>query len=323
MSGGPTTRGRAPANVFLTDRRQVVGLGEPNEVSADTATGMSRNLDVDTVAGFGQEWREYDQAGATDAELVAAFNRYFAVFPWNELPAGAVGFDLGCGSGRWARHVAPRVQKLHCIDASAEALAVAETNLREIGNCEFHHASVDELPFSDASMDFAYSLGVLHHVPDTQSGIRSCVEKLKPGAPFLIYLYYAFDNRPGWYRRLWAATDVLRRRISVLPIGLKLSITRFFATVVYLPLARLSLLLERLGLNVESIPLSIYRHHSLYTMKTDALDRLGTRLEQRFSAEEIERMMRNSGLEGIRFHQGQPFWCAVGYRAALAKDIED
>lgn len=48
--------------------------------------------------------------------------------------------------------------------------------------------AVDELPMDDESMDFAYSLGVLHHVPDTASGIKSCVEKLKPGATFLFPL---------------------------------------------------------------------------------------------------------------------------------------
>lgn len=29
-----------------------------------------------------------------------------------------IGFDLGCGSGRWAFFVAPKVAKLHCIDRS-------------------------------------------------------------------------------------------------------------------------------------------------------------------------------------------------------------
>ena len=51
-------------------------------------------------------------------------------------------------------------------------------------------------------MDFGYALGVLHHVPNTQEGLNSCIKLLKPGAPFLVYLYYSFDNRPNWYRNL-------------------------------------------------------------------------------------------------------------------------
>ena len=49
-------------------------------------------------------------------------------------------------------------------------------------------------------------------------------------------------------------------------------------------------------------------------MRTDALDRFGTKLEQRFTSEEIERMMIEAGLEGIDFRDSAPFWCALGYK---------
>jgi hypothetical protein len=65
-------------------------------------------------------------------------------------------------------------------------------------------------------------------------------------------------------------------------------------------------------MNVDSIPLSAYRDLSFYTMRTDALDRFGTRLEQRFTRVEIDRMMRDAGLENVRFSDGLPYWCAVG-----------
>lgn len=42
----------------------------------------------------------------------------------------SVGFDMSCGSGRWAIKVAPRVGLLNCVDARQEALDVAKHNLR-------------------------------------------------------------------------------------------------------------------------------------------------------------------------------------------------
>jgi SAM-dependent methyltransferase len=272
------------------------------------------NIDPATVAGFGEEWSRYDQSGADEAELLEAFARYFAVFPWDRLPTSAVGFDLGCGSGRWATFVAPRVAKLHCVDASPKALEVARRNLRHLPNCELHLASVEDIPLSDGSMDFGYSLGVLHHVPDTEAGIRSCVAKLKMGAPLLLYLYYAFDNRPSWFRYLWRASDVMRRGISRLPTGSRVALTHVIAAGVYWPLAQLSDGAEPLGLDVRSIPLSFYRRQSFNTMRTDALDRFGTRLERRFTRAEIRGMMERAGLSHIRFHDGEPHWCAVGLR---------
>ena len=53
------------------------------------------------------------------------------------------------------------------------------------------------LPFN--SQDFGYSLGVLHHVKDTEAALKKCVNCLKPGSPFLIYLYYKFDGSPKYY----------------------------------------------------------------------------------------------------------------------------
>ena len=64
------------------------------------------------------------------------------------------------------------------------------------------------------------------------------------------------------------------------------------------------------------MPLAPYRTNSFYTMRTDALDRLGTRLEQRFTRAEVAAMMERAGLENVRFSEGVPFWTAVGTRKA-------
>ena len=109
-----------------------------------------------TVNGFGEEWSAYDQSTADHAELERIFDEYFERFPWQELPPQAVGFDLGCGSGRWAKFVANRVGHLHCVDASPAALEVAQRNLAQNSNCEFHCASVDQMPILDGTMDFGF-----------------------------------------------------------------------------------------------------------------------------------------------------------------------
>jgi ubiquinone/menaquinone biosynthesis C-methylase UbiE len=275
------------------------------------------NLDAKTVAGFGDEWTKFDQQGLSPEEHQELFERYFKIFPWETLPPNAVGFDLGCGSGRWAKSVAPRVGKLHCIDASEAAIEVARRNLAQQDNCECHLASVDHIPLPDASMDFGYSLGVLHHVPDTAAGIRSCVQKLKPDAPFLLYLYYAFDNRPRWFRLLWRISDAVRQLISKLPSRAKYLITSGIALFIYFPLARFAAMLEKLGLDVDSFPLSTYRHLSFYTMRTDAFDRFATRLEQRFTLLQIKQMMTDAGLERVRHSSSMPYWCVLGYRKAV------
>ena len=274
----------------------------------------SANIDPPTVAGFGEEWAAFDQSALADQEHRELFERYFGIFPFDGLPPDAEGFDLGCGSGRWAALVAPRVGKLHCIDPSDKALVVARKTLSSRQNVDFHLAGADSIPFATESQDFGYSLGVLHHIPDTAAALRDAVSRLKPEAPFLVYLYYAFDNRPVWFRRLWQTTEVGRHLISRLPFGMRKAVTTGIAATVYWPLARAAGLAESNGREVGNWPLSPYRHLSFYTMRTDALDRFGTRLEQRFSRAQIQRMMLDAGLKDIQFSEKEPFWVACGLK---------
>jgi SAM-dependent methyltransferase len=276
-----------------------------------------KNFDVKTVDGFGDEWERFDQSQLDFSEHILLFNKYFNIFPWNLLPENSVGFDMGCGSGRWAKIVADRVDTLHCLDPSS-ALFIAQKNLSDKQNCIFHNCGVGDYILPINSMDFGYSLGVLHHVPNTQSGIDECVSFLKPGAPFLIYLYYSFDNRPLWFFMLWKLSDVIRKFISKLPHSPRYVVSQLMALFIYLPLAKFSWLLKLIGFNdkfCDTLPLGTYRNLSFYTMRTDALDRFGTQLEQRFSRAEVESMLKKAGLVDIKFSNQIPYWCAVGFKA--------
>jgi ubiquinone/menaquinone biosynthesis C-methylase UbiE len=275
----------------------------------------AKNMDDATVAGFGEEWTQFTQTELEQAERERIFADYFAVFPWERLPpGGGIGADIGCGSGRWASIIAPRVAHLHLVDASDAALVVARAALADADNVTFHHASVDDLPFPDGSLDFAYSLGVLHHLPDTLGAICAVARKLKPGAPMLLYLYYAFDNRPAWFRLVWRMSDHLRRLISRMPWGPRYWTSQVLAAVVYWPFARGARLLERWRYLPSVWPLAYYRDKSLYVMRTDALDRFGTRLERRFTHAEIEQMLYKANLANIRFSENPPYWCVTAIK---------
>ena len=272
-----------------------------------------RNVHPKTVEGFGEEWAAYTQ-NLPPEEHQRMFGLYFGIFPFEELPPNAEGFDLGCGSGRWAELARQRVGFLHCIDPSEKALEVTRQRLKDARNVDFLLADVGSIPLADGSQDFGYSLGVLHHIPDPAQGLAACVVKLKPGAPFLLYIYYALENRPAWFRALWKATNSARSVISRLPFGLRKTLTVGIAATVYWPLARAATLAERAGVDPRSFPLAAYRNSSFYTMRTDALDRFGTRLEHRFTRHQIERMMLAAGLGDIVFQDGIPYWVAVGRR---------
>ena len=158
-----------------------------------------KNADKNVVEDFGDEWNIYDH-NSHDEKLEESFKQYFSLMPKKYLNSASIGFDAGCGSGRWARYIAPMVKHLNCFDASYKALKVAKRNLNNFENCSFKCESIDDCSLDSGSMDFGYCLGLLHHLPDTLSALAHCVSKLKKDSPMLIYMYYRFDNKPNWFK---------------------------------------------------------------------------------------------------------------------------
>ncbi len=92
------------------------------------------------------------------------------------------------------------------------------------------------------------------------------------------------------------------------------TVTDIIAVLVYWPIVQGVKLAARFGADVNKIPLSYYRDADFRTLRNGALDRFGTRLEQRFTRQEISNMMEKAGLHDIRFSENEPFWVAVGLR---------
>jgi SAM-dependent methyltransferase len=271
------------------------------------------NKDENVIKEFGDEWTKFDHETLDEKKLEESFWQYFNIFPWDKLPQDAVGFDMGCGSGRWAKFVAPKVHTLNCVEPS-NAINIAKKNLRTRANVNFFKETTEDCSITPGSQDFGYSLGVLHHIPNTQDALNDCTKLLKPGAPILLYLYYSFENKPLWFKFIWKVSDYIRRFVSLSPKPIKHSICSLIAIAVYLPLSRAAYLMEKLGVNVNNIPLSDYRNKPFYLCKNDALDRFGTRLEQRFNKAQITDMLTNAGCTNIEFSPNTPFWCCVGFK---------
>ncbi|MDC3174355.1 class I SAM-dependent methyltransferase [Candidatus Pelagibacter sp.] len=271
------------------------------------------NLDKSTIKSFSDQWVRYDQTGMTHKEALRIFKNYFSIFPWKKLSKSAEGFDMGCGTGRWAKFVAPKVRKLHCIDPS-NAIKVAKKKLKNFKNINYHRRSLDKSGIKKNSQDFGYLLGVLHYVPDARAAIKSCVELLKPGAPILLYIYYSLENRPFWFKCLWNLSNLFRLIISRLPKFLNFLVCDLIAIFIYFPLAKISLISENIGFNLMNFPLYFYRNTSFYVMRTDSRDRFGSPLEKRYSKNQIYQMMKEAGLEKIKFKNSVPFWTVIGYK---------
>ena len=112
--------------------------------------------------------------------------------------------DVGCGIGWLVWNFARGGANITGVDLSDNSLALARKRLDYDGlNAELIKGNAQELPFPDASFDFATSAGVLHHTPDTQGSINQIHRVLKPGGRAMISLYYRNWALSPW---MWPLT---------------------------------------------------------------------------------------------------------------------
>ena len=100
------------------------------------------------------------------------------------LRPGETVVDLGCGGGLDVFLAADKVGptgKAIGIDMTPEMLALARANAGARANIEFHHATIDNLPLADASVDCVISNCVINLAADKIAVFREIARVLKPG----------------------------------------------------------------------------------------------------------------------------------------------
>jgi SAM-dependent methyltransferase len=292
---------KAPVRVVDLPYRSILCYDEPGD-----------NIDLKTVNSFGEEWNSFHSF--SDEDLHKIGDTYFDIVSPGMLGKDKIAADFGCGSGRWSKYLADKVGAIAAIDPS-DAVIAAGKLLKDTRNVHLYKASISNLPFPDNYFDFGFSLGVLHHIPDTGKAMSDCVKKVKAGGFFLVYLYYALDNRSLLYKSVFGLSNLIRKLVSRMPSGLKKFCCNVLAVLLYMPFVLFSRLMRLIGMPKRwraRIPLHSYESVSFYIIRNDALDRFGTPLEQRFSRKEIAAMMENAGLTDIVFSESTPFWHAVG-----------
>ena len=130
------------------------------------------NKDDRLIYDFGNEWDKFNQENISIKENKKIFKNYFELFPFDTLSEDSIGIDIGSGSGRWSYFLANKFKKIYLLEPSLKAIEVSKKNLSKFDNITFFNNDIDNIHLPEDSVDFAYCLGVLHHVPDINLALK-------------------------------------------------------------------------------------------------------------------------------------------------------
>jgi len=94
--------------------------------------------------------------------------------------------DLGCGTGETSATLAPFVQHVIAVDASAPMLQAARKRLQPFDNVELRRGELEALPIDDARLDAATLMLVLHYVVEPLRALAEVARVLKPGGRLIV-----------------------------------------------------------------------------------------------------------------------------------------
>lgn len=266
-----------------------------------------------TQASFGYEWthfQDWRQSGETN------FSDYFQGLDLPGLRACRV-LDGGCGMGRHARQIARFAGEVAAVDFSG-AIDQAARNTADVDNVDCVQADLRRLPFADGAFDFAYSLGVLHHLDDTEDALRQIVRKLRPGGRLRIYLYW---KKHGWQGAILRAVTGVRVLTTRMPFPLLRIGCAFLSVVLFAMIVAPYRLLTIVGVRRhEHWPLFVYSKYPFNVLYNDQFDRFSAPLEKRYDAEEVEDLLARVGLEGVEVRACYG-WLADGVKPGYGHDV--
>jgi ubiquinone/menaquinone biosynthesis C-methylase UbiE/uncharacterized protein YbaR (Trm112 family) len=266
-----------------------------------------------TAESFAYEWEHF---GELRPEWERNFRDYLRPHD-TEFLRGRLLLDVGAGSGRHSYEAHRFGAKVVAVDVG-DAIHVARRNLP--ADVITVQADAEELPFEDAAFDLVMSIGVLHHLPDPPRAVKSLARLVRPGGYVHIYVYWM--PAQGWHRSLLRLVTAARRVTTRLPPPLLRTLAYPIAAALYgvfvLPY-RISRRVPRLERVAHGFPLKTYADYPFGVCVNDQYDRFSAPIEWRFTADEVETMLRDAGFADVVVVENQG-WIGSGRSQGIAVD---
>ncbi len=172
---------------------------------------------------FGDEWTIFDNVKNKSKIFDQDIKNYLAIEK-EEMKNKRV-LEVGCGTGPYLQKNAQIVDEIIGIDLT-KAVESSQKNVGYLANVTIIQADLFNLPFKEGIFDIIYSLGVLHHTPNTHKAFKSIVPFVKKSGILSIWLYG--DYWPRKYKNAEIIRTNFTHKLSKKQLLLWCKILSFF-----------------------------------------------------------------------------------------------
>ncbi len=258
-----------------------------------------------TMDRFGYEWGQFSDYTCNN------FKPFIAPLP-DDFFKGKLGLDVGCGAGRHVKQASKLGAEIVAVDLSQ---AVDAAQINNAGNERVHivQADIYNLPFRSGLFHFIYSLGVLQHLPEPETGYLALIRFLRNGGALFVWVY-AFALRK-------VALEILRlfsQRLSNENIRRVAYLCNLVDYGIFINLYRLIKNLPLIGKWVQRYsPLRVkeYAEYGFQVGYTDWFDRLSAPITNYYKENEMLSWLKLGELVNTKLLlEGDSWWWLYGER---------
>jgi SAM-dependent methyltransferase len=211
--------------------------------------------------------------------------------------------EIGSGVGRIVNMLLMSGAEHVIAVEPSEAFEVLCSNVQEREKVTCLKITGDQLP-AYGSLDYVFSIGVLHHIRDPAPVVDAAFKALRPGGHFLVWLYGKEGN--GLYLSL---IRPLRGLTKHLPHFMLASLVE----IMYWPVVLYIKFCHRLPLPLKEYMLSVLEKMSPEKRRLVMYDQLNPSYAKYYTRDEAEKLLIDGKFENVRLHHRHGYsWTVVG-----------
>jgi SAM-dependent methyltransferase len=255
-----------------------------------------------TIKDFGEQWLKYPNNEGYYGSLELFSDMLSPFLEPDEIKNCRVA-EIGSGVGRIVNMLLMSGAEHIIAVEPSEAFEVLCSNVQEREKVTCLKITGDQLP-AYGSLDYVFSIGVLHHIRDPAPVVDAAFKALRPGGHFLVWLYGKEGN--GLYLSL---IRPLRGLTKHLPHFMLASLVE----IMYWPVVLYIKFCHRLPLPLKEYMLSVLEKMSPEKRRLVMYDQLNPSYAKYYTRDEAEKLLIDGKFENVRLHHRHGYsWTVVG-----------